>query len=154
MFSHHDHNQCQQDAMAKAETICSLNGTRLTAQRKQVLSYIWESHKPVKAYEILEKIASETGKVQPPTVYRALDFLMENGLIHRIDSLNAFTGCLHPEAGHDCFFLICKDCGNADECCSPDLKLAISNTTNAENFAIDRITLEVSGQCEACREAQ
>ena len=152
MFHRHDHEKCWADALNTAEALCSANGARLTDQRKQVLGYIWESHKPIKAYEILEKIAAESGKVQPPTVYRALDFLIENKLIHRIDSLNAFTGCHHPEAGHDCFFLICTECGNADECCSPDLKSAISNTSDAHRFNINRITLEVSGQCEHCQQ--
>ncbi len=163
MFHHHDHNQCQHNAIATAEAICAERGARLTEQRKQVLALIWESHRPVKAYDILERLADNKSapapksaptntpsRLQPPVVYRALDFLMEHGLIHRIDSLNAFTGCHHPDADHNCFFLICSDCGNADECCAPALKSAITSTAASHNFTPARITLEVSGQCATC----
>ena len=150
MFHHHDHNHCQDTALANAEAICTARGVRLTDQRKHVLSLIWESHRPVKAYDLLEKLAADYGKVQPPIIYRALDFLMKHGLIHRIDSLNAFTGCRHPDAGHDCFFLICTGCGNANECCTPVLKSAIAAITQGNDFAMEHITLEVSGQCANC----
>ena len=150
MFHHHDHNHCREDALTRAEQICREKGSRLTTQRKHVLSLIWESHRPIKAYDILEKLSETQGKVQPPTVYRALDFLLEHGLIHRIDSLNAFTGCSHPEARHNCFFLICGSCGNADECCSDVINGAIQKTVGDNNFKPSHITLEVSGTCEKC----
>lgn len=151
MFHRHDHDKCINTALQNAEDICAQKGVRLTEQRKEVFEYIWESHKPVKAYEILEKIAGETGKIQPPIVYRALDFLMENGLIHRIDSLNAFTGCLDPQSNHDTVFLICTTCGNADEYMSSDIKLAVSKAAKSNNFAAERTTIEISGQCEICK---
>ena len=150
MFHQHDHNQCVDQAILTAESICTKRGSRLTDQRKHILRLIWESHKPVKAYELLEKLAKHTGKIQPPTVYRALDFLIDHGLIHRIDSQNAFVGCHHPDADHECFFLICRACGNADEYCSPELKNAITQTSDHHNFNVEGITLELSGICHIC----
>lgn len=139
------------NALAAAEAICQEKGSRLTEQRREVLVMIWQSPCPIKAYELLEKITKTKGKLQPPTVYRALDFLLDHRLIHRIDSLNAFTACHHPVARHDCFFLICKTCGTAKECCSTKLKAAISRVAKDHLFKPERITLEVSGVCESCR---
>jgi Fur family zinc uptake transcriptional regulator len=154
MFQHHDHHHCQNAALSAAEAICTKRGSRLTDQRRRVLELVWESHRPIKAYDLLKKLSEDTGRLQPPTIYRALDFLREHGLIHKIDSLNAYTGCRHPDAGHDCFFIICRDCGNADECCSPELKSSITDTAAGHEFSIESITLEISGQCNSCRRSE
>ena len=90
----HDHSRCVSHALAEAEAICARQGLRLTALRKRVLELVWASHKPLGAYDILGVLSDEDGRrAAPPTVYRALDFLLENGLVHRIASLNAFVGC-------------------------------------------------------------
>jgi len=90
----HDHSRCVSHALAEAETICARQGLRLTALRKRVLELVWASHKPLGAYDILGVLSDEDGRrAAPPTVYRALDFLLENGLVHRIASLNAITDC-------------------------------------------------------------
>ena len=145
-----DHKNCQQSALEQAEVICAERGSRLTDQRKLVLSLIWESHRPSKAYDLLEMMQQHDPSAKPPTVYRALDFLMEQGLIHRIDSLNAFTGCNHPNTHQDCYFLICIDCGTADECCSPTLTKAIHSAATLRDFSPGHTTLEIAGTCALC----
>ena len=90
-------------------------GVRFTPLRRRVLELVWSSHKPVGAYALLDQLRNEDLGSAPPTVYRALDFLIENGLIHRIERMNAFVGCSHPGEAHRGFFLICGDCGNAEE---------------------------------------
>lgn len=148
----YNHHHCQETALAQAEAICAERGTRLTSQRKTVLGLIWQSHRPVKAYDLLSQLQEHDPAAKPPTIYRALDFLIEQGLIHRIDSLNAFTGCNHPNAHSDCYFLICKDCGTADECCSTQLTKAIRHAANTNGFAPAHTTLEIAGSCGKCSE--
>ncbi|MCE2517935.1 MAG: transcriptional repressor, partial [Alphaproteobacteria bacterium] len=120
-----DHHHCQDTALKTAEAICADRGARLTDQRRQVLGLIWQSHRPVKAYDLLKTLQQDDPAAKPPTIYRALDFLLDQGLIHRMDSLYAFTGCGHPNAHDDSYFLICRDCGTADVCWSPSLTRAI-----------------------------
>ena len=145
-----DHIQCQRSALNIAEQVCSANLSRLTPQRKHVLSLIWQSHRPTKAYDLLGKMQRQDPSAKPPTVYRALDFLLNQGLIHRIDSLNAFIGCGHPNAHQDCYFLICGKCGMADECCSDLLVDAITSAARKRKFTPNRTTLEVAGVCGSC----
>ena len=96
----HNHDDCIDAALTAAENHCQALGVNLTAQRRQVLGLVWRSHRPIGAYEIINALAMIDGKrVAPPTVYRALDFLTKQGLIHRVESLNAFIGC--PDPGTD-----------------------------------------------------
>ena len=99
--------------MAAAERLCSERGLRFTPLRRRVLELVWSSHKPVGAYALLDALRNEALGSAPPTVYRALDFLIEQGFIHRIERMNAFVGCSHPGEAHRGFFLICGACGNA-----------------------------------------
>ncbi len=102
--------------MSEADALCARQGLRLTALRRRVLELVWQSHKPLGAYDILAVLSEQDGRrAAPPTVYRALDFLLENGLVHRISSLNAFIGCNHPEHAHQGQFLICRECHAAIE---------------------------------------
>ena len=101
--------------LAAAEKLCADKGLRFTPLRRRVLELVWSSHKPVGAYALLDQLRDEDLGSAPPTVYRALDFLIENGLIHRIERMNAFVGCSHPGEAHRGFFLICGECGNAEE---------------------------------------
>lgn len=140
----------QHTALARAEAICAKRGVRLTAQRKEVLRLIWTSRQPVKAYSLLTELQKADSKAKPPTVYRALDFLLEQGLIHRLDSLNAFTGCIHPDAHDNCYFLICRDCGVVSECCSGVLESAIDEVSGKHGFTPEHTTLEIAGTCESC----
>src|SRR5580692_11789193 len=111
----HDHDRCASTAVAHAEAQCAARGQRLTPIRRQVLDALLGSHKPLGAYEIIERIAGET-RPAPITVYRALDFLRDNGLVHRIESHNAFVACVHNHASDDLVvFLICERCGAVGE---------------------------------------
>ncbi|ARU86544.1 Fur family transcriptional regulator [Pseudomonas sp. M30-35] len=149
----HDHSHCVSHALAEAEHICLRQGTRLTALRKRVLELVWQSHKPLGAYDILGVLSDEDGRrAAPPTVYRALDFLLENGLVHRIASLNAFVGCNQPEHAHQGQFLICRDCHVAVEVEHEKISQAILHSAKSIGFTVESQTVEVVGLCAACRE--
>ena len=152
--SHHDHDHCIQDALTDARELCASRGVRLTDLRLQVLELIWQSHKPLGAYSLMEMLAkASTRRVAPPTVYRALDFLLEQKLIHRINALNAFIGCPSPRQSHHSYFFICRQCENAIELDNPDLALAITNSAKATNFTVQNQFLEVMGLCGRCQAA-
>ena len=147
----HDHEHCVADAIAAAETLCAAKDLRFTKLRRRVLELVWSSHKPVGAYAVLDSLRSESLGSAPPTVYRALDFLIENGLIHRIERLNAFVGCSHPGENHRGFFLICGECGNAEEMQSDGVAETIVASAIRRGFAARDMTLEVIGTCAECR---
>lgn len=151
-----NHTYCQTTALNTAEELCQEKNLRLTKNRKAVLELIWQSHRPIKAYDALAQMQQQHPDkyIPPPTIYRALEFLLKNGLIHRIDSLNAFIGCAHPNSHDDCYFFICRDCGTANEYCTPELKNAISHAVNEQNFKHDTTVLEVIGQCENCNKGK
>jgi len=148
----HDHERCVESALAEAVALCAARGVRLTALRRRVLEIVWTSHRPLGAYPILEVLRAEGRASAPPTVYRALDFLLENGLVHRLASLNAFVGCSEP--GHDgsSQFLICEDCGTALELRDPALAAAIERASTGGGFHARRHTVEIAGRCPACGE--
>ncbi len=147
----HNHQHCVTEAMQTAHAVCKSNGTKFTQLRKQVFELIWCSHQPLGAYRLMDMLsASETRRVAPPTVYRALEFLLEQGLIHRINSLNAYIGCPHPDQPHDNYFLICKSCGNAMECEQSTLQHAIAATVKPLGFDVLEANIEIVGRCQAC----
>ena len=148
----HDHAQCIRTALTQADAVCEANGSRLTPLRRRVLELIWVSHKPLGAYELLDQLTQEGHKPAPPTIYRALDFLLENRLIHRLASLNAFLGCSHPGDAHAGYFLICQHCGNTEEVAQSEaLQNALHKTTEAAGFTVLQSALELSGICQHCR---
>lgn len=147
----HDHEHCVEDAVAAAERLCEQRDLRFTPLRRRVLELVWSSHKPVGAYALLDRLRNEELGSAPPTVYRALDFLIENGLIHRIERMNAFVGCSHPGETHRGFFLICSDCGNAQELDGDGLSETIIASAEQRGFAAREMTLEVTGVCADCR---
>jgi Fur family zinc uptake transcriptional regulator len=149
----HDHDHCIADALAAAEALCAQRGIRLTETRRRVLELVWRGHAPVGAYEILEALRTEGRGAQPPTVYRALDFLIEQGLVHRIESRNAFIGCTRHSERHSYQFLICRNCGSVAELTNPRIAEAIEAGAAAEGFATQRSTVEIEGQCAECRRA-
>lgn len=151
----HDHTQCIATAMTQAQEICSHNGARLTRLREQVLRLIWQSHKPLGAYALMDMLAQEsTRRVAPPTVYRALEFLLEQGLIHRINTLNAYIGCTHPSAHHANNFLICEHCGVAIEFSTQSLQDNINQTARDLGFSIKAQSIELVGCCDRCEASQ
>ena len=150
----HDHSQCVSEALSAAEQLCAQAGVRFTVLRKRVLELVWQSHKPLGAYDILETLAREDDRrAAPPTVYRALDFLLEQGLVHRIASLNAFIGCASPEHRHEGQFLICRACRIAIELDQPAIRDAIAASANGVGFAVEGETVEITGLCAQCQAA-
>ena len=150
----HDHAQCVSDALAAAEQVCERAGVRLTTLRRRVLELVWQSHRPMGAYDLLDILAREDDRrPAPPTVYRALDFLQEQGLVHRIASLNAFIGCASPEHVHQGHFLICRNCRVAFELDQSLIQPAISKVAEQLGFTVESETGEIAGLCARCREA-
>jgi Fur family transcriptional regulator, zinc uptake regulator len=149
----HDHGACVEGALDRAAALCALRGARLTELRRQVLALIWRSHAPVGAYEILGELRDGSRAAAPPTVYRALEFLIEQGLVHRIESLNAYVGCSRPEPGHVSQFLICTGCGAAAELEDRGIARAVLRRAGELGFAVERQTIELRGRCPRCRGA-
>ncbi|MEG3618017.1 Fur family transcriptional regulator [Magnetovibrio sp. PR-2] len=147
----HDHTHCEAQALKRAEGLCAERGVRLTDIRRQVLELVWKSHVPVGAYDLLDQLKTQGKKAQPPTVYRALDFLLEQGLIHRIESQNAYIGCSDPEHDHVGQFLICRDCGATAELVDARIDDAISKGANDMGFRVEHPTVELEGTCAKCR---
>jgi Fur family zinc uptake transcriptional regulator len=150
MQIHHEHTHCIDDAMTAANRICEERGLRFTELRRRVLGLVWENHGSVKAYDLLERLGGEFS-AKPPTIYRALDFLQENGLVHKINSLNAYVGCSHPLQHHDCFFLICCSCHEVEECCASSVADSVREMTKDCQFTPRQTVLEIEGECRNCR---
>ncbi|HEY5717127.1 MAG TPA: Fur family transcriptional regulator [Motiliproteus sp.] len=152
-FNHaHNHQRCIRDALHTAEKLCADRSCRLTPVRKQVLELVWQSHKPLGAYQLLSQLAEAGFNSAPPTVYRALEFLQEQGLVHRIASLNAFIGCCVPEQTHQGYFLLCRACGSAHELDAAPLSRTLREQAASQGFAVESETVELSGLCPSCRE--
>lgn len=149
----HDHQRCIATALSKADAACSASGRRLTPLRRRVLELVWGSHTPVKAYDLLATLGRERNQAAPPTVYRALDFLQEAGLVHRIASMNAYVGCGEPGETHAGQFLICKRCGTVAELDEPALSATIAASAARLGFEVRRETIEIEGLCADCRGA-
>ncbi|HZS63523.1 MAG TPA: transcriptional repressor [Xanthobacteraceae bacterium] len=150
----HDHGRCSSEAMAQAETVCAKRRQRLTPIRRQVMEALLTSHRPLGAYEIIELMAGEDGPPAPITVYRALDFLRENGLVHRIESRNAFIACVHNhESGAFVVFLICEKCGTVGEALSAAAAQTLRSAARGAGFTPKTPVVEIVGVCANCREA-
>jgi Fur family zinc uptake transcriptional regulator len=150
----HDHANCIETALDRAAIVCDAHGARLTELRRQVLALVWQRHEPIGAYELLDELKAVNGKAAPPTVYRALDFLIEQGLVHRIESLNAFVGCNQPERQHEGQFLICRSCGAIAELNDPSIAAAVAaEAAKAAGFTVEHQTIELRGICDTCRAA-
>lgn len=147
---HHDHGACVDEAMARARALCEARGAQLTPIREKVLQIVWRSHKPVGAYEVLDELSRSHKSARPPTVYRALDFLISEGLIHKIESLNAYLGCIEAGAPHTSQFLICRNCGTAEEIVDPKLDQALDTAARRAHFRIERKVVEIAGLCAHC----
>jgi Fur family zinc uptake transcriptional regulator len=147
----HDHDHCVSRAVETAERLCRRKGLRFTAQRRRVLELVWNSHQPVGAYEILDQLTADGHRAAPPTVYRALEFLIEADLVHRLDSLNAFVGCPDPDNPHNGQFLICRSCRSVTELDDADINAVVDRKAAALGFTAIHQTLEIHGQCQSCR---
>lgn len=148
----HDHQGCIVKALAAAERLCGERGVRFTPLRRRVLELIWSSHESAKAYDLLDALKVSDPAAKPATVYRALDFLLEQGLIHRVESLNAFIGCTVPEQRHELLLLICDRCHNVEERPALDVMAAAARESAAAGFVARRQLFEVHGICADCAE--
>ncbi len=140
-------------AIVRAEQICAERGLRFTPLRREVLTHVWASPRPIKAYAILDAFRMGSVSAYPPTVYRALDFLSANGMIHKLASINAYFGCAHPLAHLVCYVLLCEYCGNCEEHCSDVLNSTVMQMAQKKNFHLRGTTLEIVGFCQTCHEA-
>lgn len=148
----HNHDDCIDKAMAMAEALCDKKGLRFTKIRRKVLELIWKNHEAIKAYDILEMLQQDDTSAKPPTAYRALDFLLEHGFIHRIESLNAYIGCPNPEHTHNFQLLICQSCGLVREIDKPEFSVKLEEYTRAMDFTTTSQIIEVHGLCKNCKQ--
>ncbi len=137
-------------SLRQAEEICQQRGARLTAHRRTVLELLHSSERPLSAYEILEQMRATTPNPSPPIVYRALDFLLDQGLAHKIESLHAYMGCSHPGHTHCSQFLICDDCGKTSEIENPEIRQGLESAEARAGFTTKRPVVEVLGTCAHC----
>src|SRR4030081_2291988 len=148
----HDHERCTADALKHAEVLCAQRAQRLTPIRRQVLEVLLESHKPLGAYEIMDRSSVRGGRPAPITVYRALDFLRDNGLVHRIESRNAFVACAHDhDAAAMVAFLICERCGSVGEIPASPVAQSLNAAARATGFAPKLSVGEITGTCAHCQ---
>ena len=134
-----------------AEVACAQNGTQLTALRREVLELILQAGTPVTAYQLLDQLKPIRKSAVPPTIYRSLEFLLDNKLIHKIERLNAFVPCAEADHHHtDAQFLICKNCGNVIEIEDHAVSQALAKAAAKHGFTPSRAMVEVDGICAAC----
>ena len=149
----HHHVHDAEAYVVAVKAACVARGLRLTPIREQVLGLVARSGKPVKAYDLLDSMKAENGSSAPPTVYRALEFLLEQGFIHRLASVNAFVGCHHPHERHSVPFLICDGCQAAIELEDERIPRLLDAQAKALGFQPRAQTLEVHGLCATCSAA-
>lgn len=148
----HNHDACAASALATAEALALARGVKLTPLRRQVLSLICQSHRPAGAYQLLADLSRIRGETAaPPTVYRALDFLVEQGLAHKIDSMNAFVACYAAGKPHNGFFLICENCQNVQEVTDKRSADTLAAAAAARGFQPSRVVVELHGRCGTCK---
>jgi Fur family zinc uptake transcriptional regulator len=151
----HDHDLCSATALRNAEALCEARDERLTPARRQVLEALLAEHKPVGAYELIDRLAATGSRPAPITVYRALDFLMEQGLVHRIESRNAFMACVGDHGTEEglTVFLLCEKCGAVGEAPSKPVADALKQAARGANFMPHAHVIEIGGICANCRKA-
>ena len=148
----HDHGRCASDAIAHAEAICRERHERLTPMRRAVLEALLASHAPLGAYELIDRLAKQGARPAPITIYRALDFLRAQGLVHRIESRNAFIACVHNHASGDpVVFLICEKCGAVGEAAAAAVANTITTASRAAGFTPKTPVIEIFGVCAHCK---
>jgi Fur family zinc uptake transcriptional regulator len=143
----------------RAEAVCGHRGANLTELRRHVLGMILDAASPTGAYELLDRLRQTRRSAAPPTVYRTLDFLLEQGLIHRVERLSAFVGCVagctaDPDGeshSHAAQFLICRDCGRVTEMQDHHVSAVLARAARGTGFSISSATIEAEGLCSTCR---
>lgn len=151
-FVPHDHRACRSTALAAAETVCEARGLRLTPARRFVLETLLESHRALTAYELLDRLRAAGLGTAPPVAYRALDFLVGLGFVHRIEAIGAFVACTGGGAAHPAAFMVCRGCRTVAEIADVGTIPALAAAGAAAGFAIERVVIEAEGLCARCRE--
>lgn len=147
----HDHAVCLDETLTRAEASCARAGARLTPLRREVLGIIAAGHEAVGAYEIIERMGATGDRPAPITVYRALDFLRVQGLVHKVESRNAYVVCTQDHARAErAALLICDRCGLVVEVDGGEAFRAIEKSARATGFAVSRPVIEVNGVCAQC----
>jgi Fur family zinc uptake transcriptional regulator len=149
-FAQHDHSTCMSDALTTADARCAADGLRFTPVRRKVLEILLQDHRALGAYTILDKLREDGFGSQPPIAYRALDFLVANGLAHKIERLNAFIACAHTNHSHTPAFMICRLCDAVAEALSSETRGALRDAAGATGFRIERTVIEAEGICPSC----
>ncbi len=148
----HDHGRCAADALQHAERVCAQRAQKFTPIRRLVLQALLSSHRPLGAYEVIDTLAKSMPRPAPITVYRALEFLMQNGLVHRIESRNAYLACAHD---HDTAamvaFLICDACGSVGEIPAQPAAQGLNAAARASGFTPKMSVVEITGTCAHCQ---
>lgn len=134
----------------QAANQCQSRGVRFTPIRRKVLNLIAQSGGGLKAYDLLDQLSAEHTAARPPTVYRALEFLIEQGLVHRIESQNAYVACACPEHAHGFQLLICRCCGLVEELHLDDIGAQLATKAADKGFKVERQTIELQGLCAHC----
>ncbi|GAA4223029.1 transcriptional repressor [Sagittula sp. NFXS13] len=153
-FEAHDHKHCIKSGLKAAEDICAERKAQLTPVRRRVLEILLEGHRAMGAYEVLDHLRAEGLGSQPPVAYRALDFLAANGLVHRIERLNAFIACSTPDVDHAPTFLICRECSTIAETPAPRAGRVVRNAAQEVGFHVEKVVIEAEGLCPACHESE
>ena len=150
-FDTHDHSHCTSDGLARADAMLAARNLRLTPVRRQTLQILLAEHRALGAYEVLDKLADAGFGKQPPVAYRALEFLVEQGLAHKVRRLNAFAACMHPDTDHAPAFLICRGCNALAETAAEAVRAALDAAAAAAGFVVERTSIEALGLCPKCR---
>lgn len=132
---------------------CTGKGLRFTPLRRLVLQLILEANQPIGAYDLLAKLNTGKKAAAPPTVYRSLDFLLDNGFIHRLASINAYIPCCHPREAHEAAFLICQNCNAVQEFSKNPLFAELDTIIGNDGFVSKHMMVEISGLCRLCHQA-
>lgn len=135
----------------QAEQICTQRHQRFTALRRQVLELVCRCSQPVGAYSLLDEMKKQGRSAAPPTVYRALDFLQQQGLVHRLATNNTYLACAHPHIRHQGLFLVCSACGHTQEVHTEGIVDAVREYAADFDFLVEHAAVEVTGLCRACQ---
>ena len=152
----HDHESCQPrtPSCRARKKVCERRAQKFTPIRRQVLQALLSSHRPLGAYEVIDELAKSMPRPAPITVYRALEFLMDNGLVHRIESRNAYLACAHDhDAAAMVAFLICEKCGSVGEIPAAPVAQSLNAAARSSGFVPKLSVVEITGTCAHCQAA-
>ena len=133
-----------------AAAACAASGAQLTPLRRHVLALILEADGALTAYQLLDRLRAARKGAAPPTIYRALDFLLAQRLIHKLERLNAFVPCIESGHEHPAQFLICRQCGAVTEIEDQAAASALEHAAERKGFHPRTTVVEIEGTCAAC----